>query len=100
MTLDEILSQVQELLQREQQVSYRGLKRRFTLDDAYPEDLKEESIVSKRIITDEERRFLVCTGTSLNRTTRQSHSAANPPALRATPFFKGGVLFPPLEKGG
>jgi hypothetical protein len=42
MTFDEILSQVQDLLQREQRVSYRGLKRRFALDDEYIEDLKEE----------------------------------------------------------
>ena len=44
MTFDEVLSQVQELLQREQRVSYRGLKRRFALDDDYLEDLKEELI--------------------------------------------------------
>jgi hypothetical protein len=44
MTFDEDLSQVQELLQREQRVSYRGLKRRFALDDDYLEDLKEELI--------------------------------------------------------
>ena len=38
MTFDEVLSQVQELLRREQRVSYRGLKRRFALDDEYVED--------------------------------------------------------------
>ena len=47
MTFDEILSQVQDLLQREQRVSYRGLKRRFALDDEYLEDLKEELIKAK-----------------------------------------------------
>ena len=47
MTFDEILSQVQALLQREQRVSYRGLKRRFALDDEYLEDLKEELIGAK-----------------------------------------------------
>ena len=41
MTFDEILSQVQDLLQREQCVSYRGLKRRFALDDEYIENLIE-----------------------------------------------------------
>jgi hypothetical protein len=44
MTFDEVLSQVQDLRQREQRVSYRGLKRRFALDDEYLEDLKEELI--------------------------------------------------------
>ena len=61
MTFDEILAQVQELLQREQRVSYRGLKRRFALDDEYIEDLKEELIGAKRIAADEDGRFLVWT---------------------------------------
>ena len=61
MTFDEVLTQVQELLQREQRVSYRGLKRRFALDDEYLEDLKEELIGAKRFATDEGGRFLVWT---------------------------------------
>jgi hypothetical protein len=59
MTFDEILSQVQDLRQREQRVSYRGLKRRFALDDEYIEDLKEELIGAKRIAVDEDGRFTV-----------------------------------------
>jgi hypothetical protein len=39
MTFDEILAQVLDLLQRRGRVSYRTLKRRFALDDAYLEDL-------------------------------------------------------------
>ena len=62
MTFDEVLAQVQELLQREKRVSYRGLKRRFALDDEYLEDLKEELIGAKRLVTDEDWRFLVWTG--------------------------------------
>src|SRR2546425_10309371 len=64
MTFDEVLAQVQELLQREQRVSYRGLKRRFALDGEYLEDLKEELIGAKRLATDEDGRFLVWTGAS------------------------------------
>ena len=41
MTFDEILGQVLQLLQRQGRVSYRALKRRFTLDDEYLEDLVE-----------------------------------------------------------
>ena len=41
MTFDEMLAQVLALLQREQRVSYRALKRRFDLDDEYLEDLKD-----------------------------------------------------------
>src|SRR5215475_9456597 len=62
MTFDEILAQIQDLLQREKRVSYRGLKRRFDLDDEYLEDLKEELIGAKRLAADEDGRFLVWTG--------------------------------------
>ena len=61
MTFDEILAQVHELLQREQRLSYRALKRRFALDDEYLEDLKEELIGAKRLATEEDGRFLVWT---------------------------------------
>jgi predicted ATPase/class 3 adenylate cyclase len=64
MTFDEALSQVKDLLQREQRVSYRGLKRRFDLDDEYLEDLKEELIGAKRLAVDEDGRFLVWAGDS------------------------------------
>jgi len=62
MTFDEVLGQIQDLLQREKRVSYRGLKQRFALDDAYLEDLKEELIGAKRLVADEDGRFLVWTG--------------------------------------
>src|SRR5712692_2557629 len=62
MAFDEVLAQVQELLQREKRVSYRGLKRRFALDDDYLEDLKEELIGAKRLAIDEDGRFLVLAG--------------------------------------
>ena len=35
MTFDEVLRHVLDLLQRQGRVSYRALKRRFDLDDAY-----------------------------------------------------------------
>ena len=66
MTFDEVLVQIQELLQREQRVSYRGLKRRFGLDDEYLEDLKEELIGAKRLAVDEDGRFLVWAGKGIN----------------------------------
>src|SRR4029453_2493612 len=62
MTFDEVLSEIQDLLQREKRVSYRGLKRRFALDDEYLEDLKEELIGAKRLATDNDGRFLVWPG--------------------------------------
>src|SRR5437868_2717980 len=62
MTFDEVLTQVLELLQREQRVSYRALKRRFDLDDNYLEDVKDELIYAKKLAMDEENRVLVWTG--------------------------------------
>ena len=49
MTFEEILTQVHELLERQGRVSYRALKRRFDLDDAYLEDLKAEIVDAKRL---------------------------------------------------
>src|SRR3989449_4404099 len=62
MTFDEILTQVIALLQREERVSYRALKRRFTLDDEYLEDVKAELIQAKRLARDEEGAVLVWVG--------------------------------------
>jgi class 3 adenylate cyclase len=63
MTFDEVLNQVRELLQREGRVSYRALKRRFTLDDDYIEDLKAELIDAKHLAVDEDSKVLVWIGT-------------------------------------
>jgi class 3 adenylate cyclase/tetratricopeptide (TPR) repeat protein len=55
----EVLAQVTDLLQREERVSYRVLKRQFGLDDDYIEDLKDELIYAKRLALDEDGRVLV-----------------------------------------
>src|SRR6058998_2878041 len=62
MTFDEVLVQVLDLLQRQGRVSYRALKRRFDLDDAYLEDLKAEIIQAQRLASDEDGAVLVWTG--------------------------------------
>jgi hypothetical protein len=62
MTFDEVLGQVVELLRQEKRVSYRGLQRRFALDDAYLEDLKEELLFAHPEIADEDGRGLVWVG--------------------------------------
>src|SRR5262245_13415908 len=58
----EVLDQVVALLQRQGRVSYRALKRQFTLDEEYLDDLKEELIGAKRLARDEGGRFLVWAG--------------------------------------
>ena len=62
MTFDDILAQVQALLQREQRLSYRALQRRFALEEADLEALKDELIYAKRLAVDEAGRVLVWVG--------------------------------------
>ena len=59
MTFDEVLGQVLELLQQEKRVSYRGIQRRFSLDEAYLADLKEELLFAHPEIADVDGRGLV-----------------------------------------
>jgi len=60
-------TQVIELLQREQRLSYRALKRQFALDDEDLEALKDELIYAKRLAVDEDGRVLVWTGGTARR---------------------------------
>jgi class 3 adenylate cyclase/predicted ATPase len=62
MTFDDILSQIIDLLKRQGRVSYGALKRRYDLDDAYLEDLKDEIIHAQRLAVDEDDRILVWVG--------------------------------------
>jgi hypothetical protein len=62
MSFEEVLSQTIALLQRERRVSYRGLKRRLGVDDAFVEDLKAEIIKAKKLAIDEEGEVLVWVG--------------------------------------
>jgi class 3 adenylate cyclase/tetratricopeptide (TPR) repeat protein len=66
MTFDELLAKVLELLQRDQRLSYRALKRRFDLDDEYLDDLKAEIIDAKRLAVDEDGKVLVWTGAAVS----------------------------------
>ena len=64
MDYDAVLAQVVTLLQQEQRIAYRVLKRRLQLDDDLLEDLKDDLIYAKRLAVDEEGRVLVWTGGS------------------------------------
>jgi hypothetical protein len=72
MTFDEILAQITDLLKRQGRVSYGALKRRYDLDDAYLEDLKDEIIHAQRLAVDEDNRVLVWIG-------EQASASAQPP---------------------
>ena len=62
MTFTEVLAHVQDLLQREGRVSYRGLKLQFHLDDEFIDGIKDELIHAKQLATDEDGRVLVWVG--------------------------------------
>ncbi|MBI3800336.1 MAG: AAA family ATPase [Deltaproteobacteria bacterium] len=62
MTYDEVLAQVVDLLRQEKRVAYRVLKRRFSLDDEYLEDLKADLIDAKGLAKDEGGKVLVWVG--------------------------------------
>ena len=74
MTFDEILARITELLKRQGRISYGALKRRYDLDDAYLEDLKDEIIHAQRLAVDEDNRVLVWVG-------EQASASAPPPSL-------------------
>src|SRR5262249_1387695 len=57
-----LLDQVVDLLRSRSRVSYRALKRQFSLDDDDLEDLKAELIKSQRLAVDEDGEVLVWTG--------------------------------------
>jgi hypothetical protein len=62
MDFDALFAQVIALLQREQRISYRVLKRRFALSDDDLADLKDELIYAKKLAVDEDNRVLVWLG--------------------------------------
>src|SRR6478672_5263352 len=78
MDYDAVLAQVLDLLQREQRLSYRVLKRRLQLDDETLEDLKEDLIYAKKLAVDEDGRVLVWTGETSS--TPPTASPIPPPA--------------------
>src|SRR5215470_8070719 len=77
MTFDEILAQITDLLKQQGRVSYGALKRRYDLDDAYLEDLKDEIIHAQRLAVDEDNRVLVWV--------REQDSASAQPPVSGTP---------------
>ena len=80
MDYEAVLIQVLALLQQEQRLSYRVLKRRLHLDDDLLEDLKEDLIYAKKLAVDEDGRVLVWVGEAA-----ALPQTAPPPAVLSTP---------------
>ena len=64
MTFADLLDQAVALLQQRGRLTYRALKRQFSLDDETLNDLKIEIIRGQRLAVDEDGEVLVWTGTS------------------------------------
>src|SRR5262245_25598109 len=85
----EVLDQVVALLQRQQRVSYRALKRQFGLDDEYVEDLKAELIEVKELAVDKDGKMLVWKGPP-----REQPASSDEPTKAEAPDPPGA---PPAE---
>jgi class 3 adenylate cyclase/tetratricopeptide (TPR) repeat protein len=91
MTFYEVVGQVLELLQREGRVSYRALKRQFTLDDEYLEDLKAALIEAKQLAADEGGRVLVWIGAPTTASMSTS-GLSRAPAAYTPPYLAEKIL--------
>jgi len=89
MDYDVVLVQVLDLLQREQRLSYRILKRRFALDDNDLEDLKEDLIYAKKLAVDEDGRVLVWMGDADTPPSPPPHATTH---LSQPPTQEGALL--------
>ena len=84
MTFDEIFTQVVATLQRQGRMSYGALKRRFDLDDAYLQDLKDELIGAQRLAADEGGKILVWVGRTGEKETEKRGNGENQFGVRSS----------------
>jgi class 3 adenylate cyclase len=87
-------TQVIALLEREQRLSYRALKRQFALDDEDLEALKEELIYAKRLAIAEDGRVLVWTGEmgTAAPATAQAETLTRTPLAYTPPYLAEKIL--------
>ena len=81
MTFEEVVDQALAMLQRRGRVTYRLLKRQFSLDDEALEDLKCELIEGQLLAADEHGTVLVWTGHAAPMPTPASTPIDHPPVL-------------------
>ena len=94
MDYDAILAQVVALLQQEQRIAYRVLKRRLQLDDEMLEDLKDDVIYAKKLAADEDGRVLVWTGETgtVAPATARAETPIRTPLAYTPPYLAEKVL--------
>src|SRR5215467_7381808 len=95
MDFDALFAQVIALLQREQRISYRVLKRRFAFSDDDLADLKDELIYAKKLAVDEDNRVLVWVGEHASASTSSPVSGTPAPALPPTEHAREPLSYTP-----
>ena len=78
MSFKEVMDQVMTWLQQDQRISYRALKRQFSLDDDYLDDLKVELIEVKQVAVDQDGKVLVWTGKAVLASPAVTEAAVTP----------------------
>jgi class 3 adenylate cyclase len=95
----EVVGQVLALLQRQGRVSYRALKRQFSIDDDYIEDLKEELLYAHESVVQADERGFRWIGDTEDvqvTTIRQADQAEAQPTAQEEPSTQ--VASPPPEQ--
>src|SRR5687767_7236773 len=95
MTFEEILDAVLAMLQRRGRVTYRTLKRQFSLDEGTFEDLKDELLYAHPHAVNDDGRGLVWTGAARPTPTPESPPAvdqARAPVAYTPPYLAEKIL--------
>jgi class 3 adenylate cyclase/tetratricopeptide (TPR) repeat protein len=89
------MDQVMTWLQQDQRISYRALKRQFSLDDDYLDDLKVELIEVKQVAVDQDGKVLVWTGKAVLASPAATEAAVTPERapLTYTPSYLAEKIF-------
>jgi hypothetical protein len=96
MTFEEVVDQALAMLQCRGRVTYRMLKRQFSLDDEALADLKFELIEGQRLATDENGSILVWTGHAASSPQSTSTQIDQPPVIQDAPIVAKPLPTTPL----
>ena len=97
MDYEAVRAQVLALLQQEQRLSYRVLKRQLQLDDDTLEDLKEDLIYAKKLAVDEDGRVLVWMGAPGTSSSQQGAAAPEGAGARSSPVTREAAALRPIS---
>src|SRR2546428_11333384 len=97
MDYEAVRAQVLVLLQQEQRLSYRVLKRQLQLDDDTLEDLKEDLIYAKKLAVDEDGRVFVWLDTPGTPAREQGAAAPQGAGARPSPVTREAAGLRPIS---